>query len=98
MVHIVEPIVKVESLNIDMRVTNPRVILLENLRQSCIYTLNTLDIRPYWQYMMQFSDTCGDINNPIFTEECSKNIMDYVGLDHEKVNQCMDNQIKSNTF
>lgn len=81
-----------------MRVTNPRVILMENLRQSCIYKLNTQDIKPYWQYMMQFSDTCSDINNPIFTEECALNIIDYVGLDHQKIDRCMEEEIKSKLY
>jgi uncharacterized protein YeeX (DUF496 family) len=95
MEHIVELKVKVNNPNIDMRVNNPRVILLENIRQSCIYKMNTQDIRPYWIYMMQFSDTCGDINNPIFSEECAKNIINFVGLDHEGIEICMENEIKS---
>jgi hypothetical protein len=78
-----------------MRVSNPRVILLENIRQSCIYKLNTQNIKTYWQYMIQFSDTCADINNPIFSEDCSKNIMDFVGIDHQSVDDCIKSEINS---
>ena len=81
-----------------MRVSNPRVMLLENIRQSCIYKLHTNDITPYWNYMIQFSDTCADLNNPIFTEECAKNIINYVGLNNDDIHKCIEEQINSKIY
>ncbi len=93
--HTVGQKARVKQTKVAMRVSNPRIVLLENIRQSCIYLLHTQNIKPYWQYMIQFSDTCADINNPIFTEECSKNIMDFVGIDHQAVETCIAAQINS---
>jgi hypothetical protein len=79
-----------------MRISNPRVILLENIRQSCIYSTNTKDIKPYWDYMENFSETCADLNNPMFTEECANGIIDYLRLDKETINKCIKREIESN--
>jgi len=68
---------------------------MENIRQSCIYNLNTQDLDPYWKYMMTFSDTCADINNPLFDEKCSKNVMAATGIDENKVKECMEKLIKN---
>ena len=67
---------------------------MENIRQSCIFKLNTKDPSIYWNYMIQFSDTCADLNNPIFTEECSKNIIKYEGLDNAAIEECMKKEIE----
>ena len=68
---------------------------MENIRQSCIYQLNTKDLDPYWEYMITFSDTCADLNNPLFDESCSKNVMSALGIDQPIVNECMEKLIKS---
>lgn len=78
-----------------MNIKNERIMLMENIRQSCIYQLNTADLDPYWDYMMIFSDTCADINNPLFDEKCANNVMQALGIDKEKVKECMEKLIKN---
>lgn len=75
---------------------NPRLILLENLRQSCIYSeYFTLEPQKYWKYMITFSDTCLDLGKINFTEECSKSSLDLVGIDEDKIKTCMINNINN---
>jgi hypothetical protein len=53
----------------------------------------------YWDYMAQFSDTCADINNPLFTEKCGKLIIDNLGLDSLYIERCISDEIaKSKAF
>ena len=79
--------------NESMQIQNPRVVLLENLRQSCVYMTYSLDI--FWTYMMNFSELCADINNPTFNEDCAHNVLALVGADKEQINQCMKNLVGS---
>jgi len=82
-------------LFIELNIQKERYVLMENIRQSCIYELNTQDLDPYWNYMMAFSDTCVDLNNPLFDEKCAKNVMTALGIDDNKVTQCMEKLIKN---
>ena len=69
---------------------------MENIRQSCIYNIfKTENLDTYWSYMMNFSDTCADSNNPLFTEECAVDMMKYTGIEISRVNLCMEDAIKS---
>jgi hypothetical protein len=71
---------------------------MENIRQSCIYnTFKNDDMDLYWNYMINFSDTCVDPNNPLFTEECATNMMQYTGISLETINQCMKQAVNSLT-
>jgi hypothetical protein len=49
----------------------------------------------YWNYMMNFSDTCADINNPLFTEECANDMLKYTGISVDVINKCMETQVTS---
>lgn len=66
---------------------------MENIRQSCIYQLNADNIETYWDYMIAFSDTCADLNNPLFDHECSIGVMKALGIDESLVEKCMKNLI-----
>ena len=86
------------TTNLDLKITNPRVILLENLRQSCIFINFGLD--KYWKYMIEFGNLCAKVDNPIFNEECSKMClyhMNYVKKDLEKITECMQDLIDFNS-
>ena len=73
---------------------NPRVILLENLRQSCIYhEYKSEDLDMYWNYMINFAESCADPNNPLFTEFCAYEMMKFTGVDTSRIMICMQNQI-----
>jgi hypothetical protein len=71
----------------DLNVNNNRLVLLENLRQKCIFNSYPLDV--YWTYMMRFSEVCSDLNLPLFTKSCSKDIMGIIGVDSTIVENCM---------
>ena len=56
-----------------MKIENPRRILIENIRESCIYKEFGQEI--YWKYMLQFNKKCFDIKNPLFNEECALSVL-----------------------
>ena len=75
------------NLNID----NPREILFENLRQSCIYEIYGLEA--FWSYVTFFSNKCANIDEPNFNERCSYEI---IGENYKKnITKCMENLINS---
>lgn len=78
-----------------MNIKSERSVLMENIRQSCIYLLNNYNLDVYWNYMIVFSDTCADINNPLFDAKCSENVMSVLYIDNEKVKECMNNLIQN---
>jgi hypothetical protein len=82
-----------EYKNEDLNIENPRLVLLENIRQSCIYTMDGIDI--YWNYMKTFSDICISLTSPNFNQECAISVMNKVGSNKSKVNDCMQNTIES---
>ncbi len=49
----------------------------------------------YWNYMINFSDTCADPNNPLFTEECANDMMKYTGISVDTINKCMKDAIST---
>ena len=68
---------------------------MENIRQSCIYQMDTKDIDIYWNYMITFSDTCADLNNPLFDHECAEGVMSVLGIDKNSIEECMKKLIES---
>ena len=84
--------------NTDLKIYNPRYVLLENLRQSCIFIIYGLDI--YWKYMIEFGEKCINLNNPIFNEECSLESLYNINLDNKsynKIQNCMQDLIDFNS-
>jgi hypothetical protein len=82
---------------IELKVMNPRIILLENLRQSCIYhTYRVENLDMYWNYMINFAEACADPKNPLFTEECAVDMLKFTGIDEAKIIACMEEEFKSN--
>lgn len=79
------------SFNLDLKIENSRLVLLENLRQKCIYEVYPL--KTYWNYMKNFSDLCADLSFPTFNKKCSKEVMRLVKIDNSKVEECMQAEI-----
>ena len=48
--------------------------------------------------MMKFAQTCADVNLPLFTEECSLEIMSIVGIKADDVKKCISDSISSKWF
>ena len=72
-------------------IDNPREILLENLRQSCIF--ETFGLDSFWEYMIKFNDNCADIQNINFNENCSNYVIQSLKFDEKSLNQCLNNLI-----
>jgi len=84
--------------NTDLRIYNPRLVLLENLRQSCIFIYYGLDL--YWKYMIEFGELCIDFEKPLFNEECSAMALYYVGVDPKnltRIKACMQDLVDFNS-
>ena len=76
--------------NRPMQIENPRKILIENIRESCIYQEFGQDL--YWKYMLQFNELCFDIKNPLFNDECALSVLKKISFsenDLETLNKCM---------
>ena len=73
-------------------IINPRLVLEENMRQSCIFSL--FGLVSYWNYMEMFWEKCMILKKPNFSYECSKNIITNLKLDNlNKINNCMQDLI-----
>ena len=81
------------SINNILNINNPREILIENLRQSCIY--ETFGIEIYWVYMMTFYPTCTNIDFPNFGEKCSNQLIHDLNINNDSLIECMEHLIKS---
>ena len=77
--------------NSKYNIHNPRTILLENIRQSCIYEVYGKD--SYWNYMMRFGEICLNPENPDFSEECSNKTMILHSVFYGRIQECMQNMI-----
>jgi hypothetical protein len=47
------------------------------------------NIKIYWNYMIAFSDTCADLNNPLFDHECAEGVMDALAIEKKLIEECM---------
>jgi len=76
--------------NRPMQIENPRTILLENIRESCIF--QEFGQEMYWKYMLQFNELCFDIKNPLFNDECALSVLKKIAFsenDFETLNKSM---------
>ena len=78
--------------NFNIGINNPREILLENLRQSCIF--ESFDLNTFWNYMIKFTNDCADLNKLDFTETCSLNVIKNLKIDEEQLNDCLNNLVE----
>lgn len=84
--------------NTDLGIYNPRFVLMENLRQSCIFINFGLDF--YWNYMIEFGNQCAKLEKPIFNEGCSIVSLYRIGFDpknYTKIKNCMQDLIDFNS-
>ena len=78
--------------NYNINVNNPRVILMENLRQSCIY--ETFGLDSYWTYMVRFTEQCADIEKLNFNEKCAIDVIKYLKFNEEELEECLKNLVE----
>ena len=81
--------------NYSYQIDNARKILLENIRETCIY--QEFGQETYWNYMIQFNILCFDMKAPLFNEECAMNVFKKVGnndSDYILLKRCMNQLIQ----
>jgi len=81
--------------NYSYQIDNGRKILLENIRETCIYQEFGLEV--YWNYMIQFNILCFDMKAPLFNEECAMNVFKKIEInenDYILLKRCMNQQIQ----
>jgi len=75
----------------ELQIKNPREILIENIRQGCVFSLFGTD--NYWNYMIEFASKCADVNQPDFHTNCSETILQNLNLNDSQVAQCIKDSI-----
>lgn len=80
--------------NPQLNINNPRTILMENIRQSCVFQEFGKD--KYWTYMVLFGEICADLKSIEFTQECSSKVLNMSFIDNSIINDCMRNMIEKN--
>ena len=80
------------TTNSEFNIKNPRSILLENIRQSCIY--QEYGLNNYYNYMMRFGEICLNKEEPDFSEECSNKTVIIHALIYSRIQECMKNMIE----
>ena len=86
--------------NNELYIKNGRTIVLENIRQSCIY--QELGQDTYWIYMYYFNLNCMNLEYPYFEDECAKisfneTFYDFEGKYSSIIEECMSKLINSNS-
>ena len=82
------------TVNRQLNINNPRIILMENIRQSCIYREYGKD--KYWDYMLRFGEKCTNLEFPNFNEECASRVLNISLINYEIIKNCMKNMIDKN--
>ena len=73
-----------------LQIDNPRKILLENIRETCVFQEFGQDV--YWNYMTNFNTICYDLSVPLFNEECALSVLKKVlsnDNDISVIDKCM---------
>jgi len=75
----------------ELNVFKGQDILLEDLRQICIFKeRKVINLAEYIDYMKAFYDQCLNTDNPSVTKECSQQAMRFIGYDEAKVKEIDD--------
>jgi len=85
----------------DLGVMSGKQILLEDLRQKCIYLINSdksnknaNDLEDYWDYMGSFYEQC--ILGTRFNQDCSYEVAQEVGIEVESIEKCISESFNPN--
>ncbi len=64
-------------------------ILIESLRQKCMYTKSANKLKFYFEYMESFYKNCINKRTPNFNERCSKSTLDSLGYPVDYLDECV---------
>ena len=72
----------------ELNITEPTNIINENIRQKCVFNLFGVD--KYYNYISQFHNLCmNKTNGVMFNLTCSERVISLLGLDNEKISDCL---------
>jgi hypothetical protein len=84
----------------DLGVVSGKQILLEDLRQKCVYLTNNADglnpssdISDYWDYMSKFYDDCIMVSR--FNQDCSYETVLDLGMSINQIEKCISDSFNS---
>lgn len=84
----------------DLGVVSGKHILLEDLRQKCVYLMNTDnkngnkgDLSDYWEYMSKFYDDCITLSR--FNVDCSYETAHELGISVDSIEKCISESFNS---
>ena len=64
-------------------------ILMESLRQKCMYIKSADNKKYYYDYLSSFLKDCLDKNNVKFNERCAQQVLDSMGFPMDYLDECM---------
>ena len=73
-------------------------ILMESLRQKCMYIKSIEKMRYYYEYLQSFYQNCLILNTPKFNERCSKQTLDILGYPIDYLDSCMSDSFGVSTL
>jgi hypothetical protein len=82
-------------MTLELNIENPRIVLLENIRQTCIYK-ESKELDDYWNYMSTFAEKCADPRKFDFSKSCADKVIKEVGLNKVDIESCMTKEVESN--
>ena len=82
--------------NEELGINNGTLIIFENLRQKCIYKYEKEKSMKmiFYNYMVSFYDRCLNVKPPSFAENCSISVMNYVGIDSNSIQKCIEDSFE----
>ena len=72
---------------LELQITNGRLMVLENLRQECIF--NKQSLSTYWNYMVSFSEKCASRTSTNFNTKCAESVMSELSIGKSDIEKCM---------
>ena len=71
-----------------------QAIIMEDLRQKCLYSISRNNINAYFNYAKKFHSECLDKKNTKFDEKCAKNVLKSLELPVGLIDTCMAKSFK----
>jgi hypothetical protein len=81
----------------ELNITNPQLIIMENIRQDCILTLKRSEV--YLDYMSEFYDNCLNKTKTVnFHKNCSEKVMESLSININNVKKCIESSFDSKDY
>lgn len=79
----------------ELNITEPIIIIHENIRQKCVLKVSDDNIEKYYSYMMTFQKFClNKTTGVMFNKICSNKVLKELELDENVVDTCITSSFK----